>query len=378
MAVIIGALRETAPHETRVSLVPEVASKFAASGAQVVMERGAGERARFIDSAYKNVEWLDSGTAVLERADVVLTVQPLSIEQIGKLRAGAIVIGFMQPHARQAEIALLRERRITSFAMELVPRISRAQSMDALSSQASIAGYKAVLIAANHLQKFLPMLTTAAGTIRPSQLLVIGAGVAGLQAIATARRLGAVVEAYDVRSATREQVKSLGAKFVDTGVSAEGQGGYARELTDEEKKRQQEVLDARIAAADVVVSTASVPGRAAPKIISRAAVERMRAGAVIVDIAAEQGGNCELTRAGEVVDHGGVTIVGPVNLAATLAYNASEMYARNLLNFLKPAIDKGELKIDWNDEVFAQSCVTHDGVIKHEATRLALDKKVPA
>ena len=262
--------------------------------------------------------------------------------------------------------------------MELVPRISRAQSMDALSSQASIAGYKAVLIAANHLQKFLPMLTTAAGTIRPSQVLVIGAGVAGLQAIATARRLGAVVEAYDVRSATREQVKSLGAKFVDTGVSADGQGGYARELTEEEKKRQQEVLDARIAAVDIVVSTASVPGRAAPKIISRAAVERMRPGAVIVDIAAEQGGNCELTRAGEVVDHGGVTIVGPLNLPAQLAYNASEMYSRNLLNFLKPAIDKGELKIDWSDEVFAQSCLTHDGVIKHEATRLALEKKVSA
>jgi NAD(P) transhydrogenase subunit alpha len=378
MPVIIGALRETAPHESRVSLVPEVAEKFAASGAHVVMERGAGERARFIDTAYKNVEWLDSGAAVLARADVVLTVQPLGVEQIGAMKAGSVVIGFMQPHARQTEIALLRERHITSFAMELVPRISRAQSMDALSSQASIAGYKAVLIAANHLQKFLPMLTTAAGTIRPSQVLVIGAGVAGLQAIATARRLGAVVEAYDVRSATREQVKSLGAKFVDTGVSADGQGGYARELTDEEKKRQQEVLDARIAAADVVVSTASVPGRAAPKIITRAAVERMRPGAVIVDIAAEQGGNCELTRAGEVVDHGGVTIVGPVNVAATLAYNASEMYARNLLNFLKPAIDKGELKIDWNDEVFAQSCLTHDGVIKHEATKLALDKKVPA
>jgi NAD(P) transhydrogenase subunit alpha len=378
MPVIIGALREAAPHETRVSLVPEVAEKFAASGARVVLERGAGTRARFPDSSFKNVEWLDSGTAVLERSDVVLTVQPLSVEQIGRLKAGAVVIGFMQPHARQAEIAALRDRRITSFAMELVPRISRAQSMDALSSQASIAGYKAVLIAANHLQKFLPMLTTAAGTIRPSQVLVIGAGVAGLQAIATARRLGAVVEAYDVRSATREQVKSLGAKFVDTGVSAEGQGGYARELTEEEKKRQQEVLDARIAAADVVVSTASVPGRAAPKIISRAAVERMRAGAVIVDIAAEQGGNCELTRAGEVVDHGGVTIVGPINLSSQLAYNASEMYARNLFNFLKPAIDKGELKIDWNDEVFAQSCLTHDGAIKHEPTRLALDKKVPA
>lgn len=378
MPVIIGALRETAPHETRVSLVPEVAEKFAASGARLVMERGAGTRARFLDSAFKNVEWLDSGTAVLQQADVVLAVQPLTVEQIGSLKTGAVVVGFMQPHARQAEIAALRDRRITSFAMELVPRISRAQSMDALSSQASIAGYKAVLIAANHLQKFLPMLTTAAGTIRPSQVLVIGAGVAGLQAIATARRLGAVVEAYDVRSATREQVKSLGAKFVDTGVSADGQGGYARELTEEEKKRQQEVLDARIAAVDVVVSTASVPGRAAPKIISRAAVERMRPGAVIVDIAAEQGGNCELTRAGEVVDHGGVTIVGPLNLPAQLAYNASEMYSRNLLNFLKPAIDKGELKIDWSDEVFAQSCLTHDGVIKHEATRLALEKKVSA
>ena len=372
MPVIIGALREGAPNETRVSLVPEVADKFAASGAQVCLERGAGTRARFPDANFKNVEWLDSGSAVLARADVVLTVQPLTVEQIGQLKTGAVVVGFMQPHARHAEIAALRDRRITSFAMELVPRISRAQSMDALSSQAAIAGYKAVLIGANQLQKFLPMLTTAAGTIRPSQVLVIGAGVAGLQAIATARRLGAVVEAYDVRSATREQVKSLGAKFVDTGVSADGQGGYARELTEEEKKRQQEVLDARIAAMDVVISTASVPGRTAPRIISRAAVERMRAGAVIVDIAAEQGGNCELTKAGETVDHGGVTIIGPVNLAATLAYNASEMYARNLLNFLKPAIDKGELKIDWTDEVFAKSCLTHDGVIKHEPTRLAL------
>jgi NAD(P) transhydrogenase subunit alpha len=376
MPVTIGVLREGAAHETRVSLVPEVADKFTATGVRVVIQRGAGTRARFADSSFKNVEWLDSEEAVLAQADVVLTVQPLSVEQIGRLKAGAVVIGFMQPHARFAEIRALRDRRITSFAMELVPRISRAQSMDALSSQASIAGYKAVLIAANHLQKFLPMLTTAAGTIRPSQVLVIGAGVAGLQAIATARRLGAVVEAYDVRSATREQVKSLGAKFVDTGVSADGQGGYARELTEEEKKRQQEVLDARIAAVDVVVSTASVPGRPAPKIISRAVVERMRPGSVIVDIAAEQGGNCELTKPGEVVDHGGVTIVGPMNVAADLAYNASEMYARNLLNFLKPAIDKGELKIDWSDEVFAKSCLTHDGVVKHEPTRLALEKEV--
>ena len=372
MPVTIGTLRESAPQETRVSLVPEVADKFAQTGARVLIERGAGSRAMFPDSAFKNVTWADSPTGVLEQSDILLTVQPLSVEQIQRLKSGAVVIGFMQAYARKSEVQALKERGVTSFAMEFVPRISRAQSMDALSSQAALAGYKAVLIAATHLQKFLPMLTTAAGTIRPSSLLVIGAGVAGLQAIATARRLGAVVEAYDVRSATKEQVKSLGAKFVETGVSAEGTGGYARELTDEEKRKQQEVLDSRIAAVDSVVSTASVPGRPAPKIISRAAVERMRPGSVIVDLAAEQGGNCELTRAGEIVEHQGVKIVGAVNLPASLAYNASEMYARNLLNFLKPALDKGELNIDWNDEVFAQSCLTHAGEIKHEATRKSM------
>ena len=373
MPVIIGARRESAPQETRVSVVPEIAEKLAQSGARVLIERGAGARAQFPDAAYKSVEWADSGAAVLARAQVLLTVQPLTLGEIGQLTPAAVVIGFMQAHARTAEVKALRDRKVTSFAMELVPRISRAQSMDALSSQAAIAGYKAVLIAANQLAKFLPMLTTAAGTIRPAQVLVIGAGVAGLQAIATARRLGAVVEAYDVRGATKEQVKSLGARFVDTGVSAEGQGGYARELTEEERRKQQEVLDARIAAADAVVTTASVPGRTAPRIIARAAVERMRPGSVIVDIAAEQGGNCELTRAGEIVEHHGVKIVGPVNLPGELAYNASEMYARNLFNFLRPALDKGELAIDWTDEVFAQSCVTHDGAIRHEPTRKLIE-----
>jgi H+-translocating NAD(P) transhydrogenase subunit alpha len=280
-----------------------------------------------------------------------------------------VVLGFMQPHARAQEIALLRDRQITSFAMELVPRISRAQSMDALSSQAAIAGYKAVLIAADTLDRFLPMLTTAAGTIRPAQVLIVGVGVAGLQAIATARRLGAVVEAYDVRSATREQVKSLGAKFVETGVSAEGTGGYARELTEEEKRQQQAALDARIALADAVITTAAVPGRRAPRIITRSAVERMKAGAVIVDIAAESGGNCELTRPGETILHQGVRILGPLNLPAQLAFHASEMYARNLYNFLKPAIAKdGTLVIDWQDEVFERSCLTHAGAIRHEPT----------
>ena len=374
MPVTIGALRERAPGETRVSIVPEVAGKLAAAGARVLIERGAGTSAQFPDALYQKVEWADSADAVLAQSDILLTVQPPTLEQINALRPGSVVVGFMQAHARKQEVAALRDRRITSFAMELVPRISRAQSMDALSSQAAIAGYKAVLIAANTLDRFLPMLTTAAGTIRPAQVLIVGVGVAGLQAIATARRLGAIVEAYDVRSATREQVKSLGAKFIETGVSAEGNGGYARELTPEEKAKQQEVLEARIAVADAVITTAAIPGRPAPRIVSRAAVERMKAGAVIVDIPAESGGNCELTRAGETVVHNGVKIVGPVNLPAQLAYHASEMYARNLLNLIKPALDKsGALAIDWSDEVFAQSCLTHDGAIKHEATRKAVE-----
>jgi NAD(P) transhydrogenase subunit alpha len=379
MPITIGALKESAPGETRVSLVPEVVDKFVAAGARVVLEAGAGIRAQFPDALYKKGEWASSSAAILSQADVILTVAPLSIEQIGQLKPGAVVVGFLQAHTRHAEVKALRDRKITSFAVELIPRISRAQSMDGLSSQAALAGYKAVLIAANNLEKFMPMLTTAAGTIRPAQALIIGAGVAGLQAIATARRLGAVVEAYDVRSATREQVKSLGAKFVETGVSADGQGGYARELTAEEKAQQQTALDARIAVADAVIATASVPGRKAPIIISRTAVEKMRAGSVIVDIAAEQGGNCELTKAGEtVVSTNGVKVVGAVNLAATLAYNASEMYARNLLNFLKPAIDKaGDLKIDWTDEVFAGAVLTHDGAIKHEATRKAVEGPSP-
>ena len=374
MPVTIGVLRERAPGETRVSLVPEIADKLAASNVRVLLERGAGVSAQFPDAGFKKVEWAEDGHSILASADVLLTVQPLSIEQIQQLKAGAVVVGFMQPHSHVKEVQALRDGKITSFAMELIPRISRAQSMDALSSQAAVAGYKAVLIAADTLDRFLPMLTTAAGTIRPAQVLIVGVGVAGLQAIATARRLGAVVEAYDVRSATREQVKSLGAKFVETGVSAEGTGGYARELTDEEKRKQQEVLDGRIAVADAVITTASVPGRRAPRIITRAAVERMKAGAVIVDIAAESGGNCELTQPGQVVEHQGVRIVGPVNLAAQLAFHASEMYARNLYNFLKSAITKeGSLAIDWQDEVFAQSCLTHAGEIKHEPTRTLVE-----
>src|SRR6202521_427157 len=372
MSVVVGVHSETAANETRVALVPEIAAKLKAIGVRILIERGAGAAAHFPDALYTDVEFGDAA-AVLGAADVLLKVQPPSLAEVNALRKGVVVIGFMQAYARPDLVRALKDRGITSFAMELVPRISRAQSMDALTSQASVAGYKAVLIAANTLEKFLPMLTTAAGTIRPASVLVIGAGGAGLQAIATAKRLGAVVEAYDVRSATKEQVKSLGAKFIETGVSAEGAGGYARELTAEEKARQQEVLDARIAASDAVISTASVPGRAAPRIITQAAVERMKPGSVIVDVAAEQGGNCELTRAGETVVHGGVKIVGPLNLPASLPYHASEMYSRNLFNLLKPALVNGDLVIDWNDEVFAGAVLTHDGQIKHEATRNALE-----
>jgi H+-translocating NAD(P) transhydrogenase subunit alpha len=372
MAVVVGVLTETAAKETRVAVVPEIAAKLQTAGVRVLIERGAGTAPHFPDALYAGAEFGDAA-AILASADVLLKVQPPSAAEVNALKKGAVVVGFMQAYARPEIVRALKDRGITSFAMELVPRISRAQSMDALSSQASVAGYKAALIAANTLERFLPMLTTAAGTIRPASVLVIGAGVAGLQAIATAKRLGAVVEAYDVRSATKDQVKSLGAKFIDTGVSAEGAGGYARELTAEEKAKQQEVLDARIAVSDAVISTASVPGRAAPRIITQAAVERMKAGSVIVDIAAEQGGNCELTRAGETVIHGGVKIVGPLNLPASLPYHASEMYARNLFNLLKPALANGELAIDWKDEVFAGAVLTHDGQIKNEATRKALE-----
>ncbi len=369
MALTLGVLQETAAGENRVALVPEVVAKFKTAGARVVIQRGAGIRAQFPDESYGDAEFAATAAEVLAQADILLKVQPPTVEELAALKPGAVVVGFMQAHSRPEMVKTLRDRSLTAFSVELIPRISRAQSMDALSSQAAVAGYKAALIAANTLDKFFPMLTTAAGTIRPAKVLVVGAGVAGLQAIATAKRLGAIVEAYDVRSATREQIKSLGAKFVETGVSAEGQGGYARELTAEEIAKQQEVLEKHVAAADAVITTAAIPGRTSPRIIRKEAVARMKAGAVIIDIAAEGGGNCELTRAGETVVVNGVKIVGPVNLPSQLPFHASEMYARNLFNFLLPALNQGELKIDWTDEVFAGAVLTHAGAIKHEPTR---------
>jgi len=369
MPLTVGVLKETSAHEARVALTPDVAAKLAELKVEVRIERGAGERSHLTDDLYRGVAFVPSARDVLAAARVLLKVQPPTLDEVEVLAPGAVVIGFLQPHTNLDVVRALRDRKITSFSVELIPRISRAQSMDALSSQASVAGYKAALLAANALDKFLPMLTTAAGTIRPAQVLVIGAGVAGLQAIATVKRLGAIVEAYDVRAATKEQCQSLGAKFVDTGVAAEGTGGYARELTAEEKAKQQAVLDQHIAKADAVITTAAIPGRAAPRIVSKAAVEAMGAGAVIVDLAAESGGNCELTVAGEtVVTPNGVKILGPRNLPSELARHASQMYARNLLNFLQPAIKGGELAIDWQDEVFAQSVLTHDGEVKHAGT----------
>jgi NAD(P) transhydrogenase subunit alpha len=370
--VTIGVLKETVAGETRVALVPEVLGKLSSLQAEVLLETGAGKAAGLPDALFEAATLSPNPLGIVEKSDILFKVQPPTAEEIAAMKPGSVVVGFMQAYKQTEMLQQLCDRKITSFAMELVPRISRAQSMDALSSQAAVAGYRAVLIAAEALDKFIPMLTTAAGTIRPSSFLVIGAGVAGLQAIATAKRLGAVVEAFDVRSATKEQIESLGAKFVDTGVAAEGEGGYARELTPEEQQQQQQALAERISKMDVVITTAAVPGRPAPRIISAATVNSMHPGAVIVDLGAESGGNCELTREGETVDHNGVTIIGPVNLPATLPRHASEMYARNLFNFMSPAIVDGSLQIDWEDEVFAGAVLTRDGEIVHQQTREAI------
>ena len=372
MPLTVGVLKETLQGETRVALTPEITKKLQKLGVSIVMETAAGTGAGILDSDYEDVEFSDAD-GVLGKAGLLFSVQPASAAAVGKLADASVVAGLMYGHINKELVTALQGKKATGFAMELIPRISRAQSMDVLSSQAAASGYQATLIAASTLDKFFPMLTTAAGTIRPAQVLIIGAGVAGLQAIATAKRLGAVVKGYDVRSATKEQIESLGAKFVDTGVSADGEGGYARELTDEEKQQQQAALETEIAVSDVVISTAAIPGRPAPKIISAAAVAAMKPGAVIVDLAAETGGNCELTKAGETVVVNHVKIVGPVNLPAALGRNASEMYARNLFNFISPAIEEGELRIDWEDEVFASSALTHDGEIRHEPTRKAIE-----
>jgi len=372
MPLVIGVPKETASGEKRVAIVPEVAKKFKTLGAEVLIEKGAGTGSFFRDEDFDGASVAPESAAVLGKADVILKVQPPTLDELRLMSAGTVLIGFLHPYQDKERAKLLCERNITSFAVELIPRISRAQSMDALSTQATVAGYQCALIAGVISPKFFPMMTYAAGTLRPARVLVIGAGVAGLQAIATVHRLGAIVEAYDVRPETKEQVESLGARFVDTGVSAVASGGYARELTGEEKTAQQDKLTKAVAQADVVITTAALPGKKSPLIITEAMVSGMKPGAVVVDMAADSGGNVAGSKPGETVVRNGVSIVGTANLASRMSVQASEMYARNLFNFLSPFIKDGKLALDWNDEVLRGSCFTHEGKIQHEGVRKVL------
>jgi NAD(P) transhydrogenase subunit alpha len=352
----VGVPRETADRERRVALIPEAIARL--DGFTVAVERGAGAAAGFGDE-----EYAEAGAELVDDAfgdvDAVLKVAPPNDDEVARLHESQLLVGFLQPLTDRERIERLAALGVLGFAMESIPRTTRAQSMDALSSQATVAGYKAVLIGAEQLPRFLPMLTTAAGTIAPARALVLGAGVAGLQAIATARRLGAVVSGFDVRPAVREQVQSLGATFLDLGVTGEETaGGYARELTPEEQAQQQQALAERIPEFDLVVTTAAVPGRPAPKLIPASAVEGMRAGSVVVDLAAETGGNCELTRPGETIDVDGVTIVGILNLPSTMPTHASQLYARNVSALIQHLAPGGELALDWDDEITAGACVT--------------------
>jgi len=378
MALLIGVPSERVPGERRLPVVPDVVKKYLGLGAQVLLESGAGQPAHFPDDQFAGVAFAGDGTEVCGKADVVLCVQPPPAELIAAMRPGTVLLGMLQPWGSVERARLLMEKRITAFALELLPRITRSQSMDALSSQAAVAGYECALIAADHSPKFFPMLTYAAGTIRPAKVLVIGAGVAGLQAIATARRIGAMIEAYDVRPETREQVESLGAKFVDTGVSAAGTGGYARELTEEEKRQQAERLAKAVAQCDALITTAAIPGKKAPKIITADMIARMKPGAVVVDMAAETGGNVEGTVAGEKVWINDVLVIGPTHIASRMPVHASEMYAKNLFNFISPFIKDGALALDWEDEVVAGCCLTHEGEVKHAGVKQALGLNSPA
>ena len=375
----IGVPKETAEGEHRVALVPEVVGKLSGgeNGVEVVVERGAGAGALIPDAQYEEAgaRLVDDPAGVYE-ADVVVKVAPPTADEIGRLRSDGVLIGFLQPLSGGEAIEAIAASGATSFAMEAIPRISRAQSMDALSSQANIAGYRAALMGAMEMGRYYPMLMTAAGTIRPATVLVLGAGVAGLQAIATARRLGAVVQGFDVRAAVKEQVESLGAKFLefDLGGDLEGAGGYARELTPEQQARQQELMAEAIGKVDVVITTAAVPGRRAPVLVTERAVELMKPGSVIIDLAAESGGNCELTEPGQTVVRHDVKILGPLNVPSTMAEHASQLYARNIQSLLGLMIsDEGQLSLDFDDEVIAGACITRDGEIVHEGARAAAE-----
>lgn len=373
MTVIVGVLKETRANERRVALVPVVADKLIKLGAEIHLETGAGAAVKLADTAYNNVKIVSDAKAVVANADIVLAVQPPSLDIIQAMKSGAILISFVYAHKEVELTKLLRDKQITCFAMELVPRITRAQAMDARSSQDALAGYYAVLLGATHLARMIPMMTTAVGSIRPQKTLVMGLGVAGLQALATARRLGAVTEGYDVRPETKEQAESLGAKFVDTGIDARGAGGYARELTQEEKDKVATIITKHIQQADLIITTAAIPGRPSPKLISKAQVDGMKAGAVIIDLAAEGGGNCEYTVPGEVIQVGQVTVVGPLNVPSMLGEHASELYAKNQFNLMELFIKDKAINLDWSDEVLAKTALTHGGEIKNEAAKKAVE-----
>jgi len=361
MYVNVAVLKETQPHERRVALVPSVVPKLIKLGARVHMQSGAGDAIRLSDGAFKDVAFSDDRDALVRDADVVLAVQPPALNVIDAMKEGTILICFVYAGKERALVQRLLEKKITCFAMERVPRISRAQAMDALSSQSALAGYYAVQLGSTLLGRILPKITTAAGAIGPAKVLVMGLGVAGLEALATAHRLGAIVEGYDVRPETEEQALSLGAKFVETGVDARGKGGYARELSAEEKISVATVLTKHIQEADLIITTAAIPGRPSPKLISKAQVAGMKAGAVIVDLSAEGGGNCEDTRPGETAQIGQVTIVAPLNVPSLLGEDASELYAKNQYNLLALMMKDNIIKIDWEDEVLAQTALTHAG-----------------
>ena len=373
MPLIIGVVRESAPGEHRAAIVPEMSKKFQALGAKIVLENNVGLDSHFMDSSFEGAAFNKTLPEIYGGSNLILRVTPPSAGEIAAMPEGAVLIGLLKPFENRERLAALNAKKITAFALELLPRISRAQSMDALSSQGACAGYQCGLIAAARCTKFFPMLTTAAGTIRPARVLVIGAGVAGLQAIATCKRLGAMVDAYDVRAAAREQIESLGAKFVDTGVAADGAGGYARELSADEKAQQAEKLAKAIALADVVITTAAIPGKKAPVIITTEMIARMKYGAIIVDMAAESGGNCALTQPGEHVVANDVNIHGPLNLPSRMPTHASELYAKNLYNFLSPWIKDGELVFDWTDEVVAGTLLCKDGITVHSVVKQVME-----
>jgi NAD(P) transhydrogenase subunit alpha len=372
----IGIPKESVPGERRVALVPDAVAAFKKLGLDVFIEAGAGAGAYFADADYeKSGAQVVAGGAALREADIIAKVQRPSENEVELMREGTVIVSFLQPATSADIIRKLAAKRISTFSMDLIPRISRAQSMDALSSQATVSGNKAVLIAALSLSKLFPMLTTAAGTIFAAKVLVLGAGVAGLQAIATARRLGAIVWGYDVRPVVKEQVESLGAKFLqfDLGEKdVEDKGGYARQLTAETQKRQQKWLADQTSGFDVVITTALIPGKPAPCLVTRETVERMRPGSVIVDLAAEGGGNCELTQPGKTIEHAGVIIHAPLNLASSGAVHASQMYARNIVNLVAQFVKNGQVQIDTSDEVIRAALVTHQGEILHQPTKAAL------